>query len=219
MRITSTSIPRNRIQNSPRPAPHPIIETASSPTVPRVPRNEGGYTLVEALVTLLIVLLVTAGVAGGVAFAQRQFEQSIAISESKVLYSTLENAIRNEIAYADLVSVDGDAVRFTSMNYADESGEDPMWELATVDGESISTDGKGEVALVRNGTGGLIMARLLPSTAYTHGMSASVDAEEATIGTETPAIKVLLKIYSASDTEMLNEEFAVIPENATITHD
>lgn len=180
--------------------------------------DDGGYTLVEALVTLLIVLLVTAGVAGGVAFAQRQFERSIALSESKVLYSTLENAIRNEIAYADLISAEGGTVRFTSMNYADESGEDPMWELAAVDGDHMATGGRGEIALVRNGTGGLIMARLLPSTAYTREMTASVDTEETTIGGETPAIKVSIGIYSASGSEMLGEDFTVIPENAAIAH-
>ena len=122
-------------------------------------------------------------------------------------------------AYADLVSTDGSTVRFTSMNYADESGEDPMWSLAAVQDGHMTADGKGEIALVRNGEGGTIVAKLLPSTAYTHEIVASANATETTIEPDgTPAIKVSVTLYDRKGTELVHEEFSVIPENATIEH-
>lgn len=175
-----------------------------------------GYTLVEALATMVIVLLITMGVATGIGFAQRQFGASMTTSESKVLYSTLENAIRNEICYADMVVYDGSDVRFTSLNYSREEGSDPTWRIVAVDGDgNLSTDGRGEIALYRDGEGGgSIIERLLAGTAYTRGMTASVST--ARDADDDRLVYVDLTIYDGHGQVAVTGEFVVKTVNTTV---
>lgn len=189
--------------------------TSTSPTS----RGQGGYTLVEAVVTLLIVVMVTMCVATGVAFAQRQFDLSMAMSESKVLCSTLENAIRNEIRYANIVDARGGAVRFTSLNYADTSGEDPTWELGVERNGIVVPGGYGEVVLHRTGADGEIVSELLPSTAYTRGMTAAVGTGVTADAEGRKAVEVTLSVYNGKGEELLSEEFSVLPENTDVMTD
>jgi len=74
-----------------------------------------GMSLAETLCAIIILLLATGGMAGGIQFATQEFSKSMIRSESKVLYSTLESAIKNELQYVSvapetdgiIVSVDG----------------------------------------------------------------------------------------------------------------
>lgn len=194
-----------------------VALTGSEPPTGRS-RHTSGYTLVESLVALIIVSLITMCVATGVSMAQRQFTLSMASSESKVLYSTLENLIRNEIAYADIVTYEGGDVWFSSLNYANEGGDNPTWKLVAVDEHGVSSDGRGEIALCREGTDGQpVLERLLASTAYTRGMTASVSTSVSggTGGKPTLAV-VSLSIYDGTGLELISEDFSVRPQNTEV---
>ena len=188
----------------------------STTSTPPANRGQGGYTLAESVVTLLIVVMVTMCVATGVAFAQRQFNASMQMSEPKVLCSTLESAIRNEICYATLVDASGGAVRFTSANYADASGENPMWELGVSRDGVIVPGGRGEAVLHRVGDGGTIVSPLLPETAYSRGMTVSVATGISRDGEGRSAVRVTLHAYDNKGEELAEDVFSVVPANTEV---
>jgi Tfp pilus assembly protein PilV len=89
-------------------------------------RKRSGYSLAESLLALLIILLLSAGIAGGVAFAVRQYNEAMIRSEAKVLCSSLSNVLRNELSItSDINPPPGDEGKvriqgFISPNYAGE---------------------------------------------------------------------------------------------------
>ena len=92
-----------------------------------------GMTLTETLVALLIVSLVSMAVAVGVTSAIQVYHRSVEFSDTQVLFSTLTQAVTDELRYARDVEVregTNDVTSFTSMNYgagcsfaSDEKGQ------------------------------------------------------------------------------------------------
>lgn len=59
--------------------------------------NNSGFSIAEALCAIIILLLATSGIVAGVQYASQEYKRSMDNSESKVLYSTLETVISNEL--------------------------------------------------------------------------------------------------------------------------
>ena len=62
-------------------------------------RGSRGVTLTETLCTVLIVLLISAMLAVGVRFAVRTYRESMELSETELLCSTLTAAISDKLRY------------------------------------------------------------------------------------------------------------------------
>ena len=67
-------------------------------------RGSRGVTLTETLCTVLIVLLISAMLAVGVRFAVRTYRESMELSETELLCSTLTVAISDKLRYSGDVS-------------------------------------------------------------------------------------------------------------------
>ena len=78
-------------------------------------RSRRGLTLTETLVTLLIVSLVSGAVVTGVSSASKVYRQSVALSESHLLTTTLVQAISDELRFAKNIAADGST--FTSATF------------------------------------------------------------------------------------------------------
>lgn len=63
-------------------------------------RGRRGVTLTETLCTVLIVLLISAMLAVGVRFAVRTYRESMELSETELLCSTLTAAISDKLRYS-----------------------------------------------------------------------------------------------------------------------
>lgn len=63
-------------------------------------RGSRGVTLTETLCTVLIVLLISAMLAVGVRFAVRTYRESMELSETELLCSTLTAAISDKLRYS-----------------------------------------------------------------------------------------------------------------------
>ena len=103
-------------------------------------RGSRGMTLTETLCTVLVVLLISAMLAVGVRFAVRTYRESMELSETELLCSTLTAAISDKLRY----SGDVDGGFFAGVGAADGSGA-----FHIEDGEVIiETIGKEKVKLL-----------------------------------------------------------------------
>lgn len=172
-------------------------------------KNRRGASLAEMMLAVLLLLLVTGMLTTGIVFASNSFARSLKRSESKVLYSTLENVIRNELANTQQVvlgaaEADGSRslLRFFSSNYAIR--EDLSSFVVLPIGST-----RGQLALGTESE----YNRLLSSSAYTLSMTASVDVRYYP---DPSHFRVWLKIYDASGSVLIGDAFDVLPFNDLI---
>ncbi|MBQ7161888.1 MAG: hypothetical protein IJR90_09295 [Clostridia bacterium] len=169
-------------------------------------RDRRGFTLGETMAATVILLLLSGAMATGVALATSQFGKSMVRSESKVLYSTLQNVVKNELANTKTVvlgssNADGSyqVTQFFSQNYA---AHDSLSHFV------ILPEGSeyGELALGSDTE----TNKLLSSSAYTYGLGASVE-----VGYFRTAgyFRVNLTIWSQDGDRLISEPFDVIPLN------
>lgn len=155
--------------------------------------DAAGFTLTEVLATVIVVGLVSGGLATAVTVGSRQFSQSMAMSESKMLYSMLEQELKNDLAYTtEILSNDSGMnheYRVTGYGSHYHSSDKRLYLRAlSEDGNSVvsptasgnegdegqrDVTGAGQLALcssdnidVRN--------RLISSAAYNYGLKAKV---------------------------------------------
>ena len=177
-----------------------------------------GFTLAEALVTVLIVLLVTAGLSVGVAFAARQYTASMNVSEAKMLESTLATVISNELEQTTSIVLGSrsgeesyEVEKFYSPTYAEETD---YVSLKTIDGAAVNGKSYGELAF---GIGDNPDAwnKLISSKSYTRDLGAYADiVYTPTVLPGKPAhFTVMISIASKSGSELVTDTFDVIPLN------
>ena len=130
------------------------------------------------------------------------------VSESKVLYSTLENILRNELSYADTIVVSDGTVLFTSSNYSSSQYNADGGEYAKC--WHVGAEG-GHIVLLRDMSPS---QPLITDSAYTYDMTASV---QVTASPDNSYIHVVLSIYDKNGNPLIeNEPFDVRPLNTTI---
>lgn len=165
-------------------------------------KSSGGYSLAETLVAVLILLLVSAGLATGMTLASRQYRRSILSSESKILASTLNAVIENELANTPEKKVDGGSVYFYSPNYGGENRTFCLTE---------ESNGYGKVALADSPDGTGDVMPLVSSSCYANGMGAKVSVTWE--GSGRGYFHVVLTIGDSAGEELLTTTSDVLPLN------
>ena len=115
-------------------------------------RGSCGVTLTETLCTVLIVLLISAMLAVGVRFAVRTYRESMELSETELLCSTLTTAISDKLRYSGEV---GDNMFIQGVGATGSDG-----------GGSFVINGDGEVVI----QAGDEEFKLLGSASYPQGL-------------------------------------------------
>ena len=78
-------------------------------------RARGGFTISEALATVLIVGLVSIILAGGIVLATRHYTQSMSASEGHMLYSSLQQILETELSYTSTYTYSSSAENVDSV--------------------------------------------------------------------------------------------------------
>ena len=116
-------------------------------------RGSRGVTLTETLCTVLIVLLISAMLAVGVRFAVRTYRESMELSETELLCSTLTAAISDKLRYSGEV---GQNMFIQGVGTTDSGG-----------GGSFAISDDGEVVIQTTDSKEF---RLLGSASYPQGL-------------------------------------------------
>lgn len=167
-------------------------------------RRKTGYTLAESLIAILLIALISMGLATGVAFGVRQYNNSVTRSEARILCSTLTSVITDELS-----SIQGSCSKSESGNTVSYHSE-----RYGVSGE-LKADG-GHICIGDT--------KLIPDAAYSTTMqlraAVEVTPSPATAGSEVTRFTVRLTIQSPDRTSVYKKEiettFDVIPLN-TVT--
>ena len=149
-------------------------------------RGSRGVTLTETLCTVLIVLLISAMLAVGVRFAVRTYRESMELSETELLCSTLTAAISDKLRYC---TVETDAVFIQGVGYVKGTAEN----IFTVNSDS------GQVYLGEN--------KLLGVYAYPEGLKVK-DFSVKYDGTKR-IFTVAFQIEDGRDTKLAEADFQV----------
>ena len=156
------------------------------PAAARASRAKQGFTLVELLCAIVVLLLVSALMVTGIQLGIRALNKSVSASEARVLCSTLQTTVSDELRYAGTTQRDGNAITFFSQNY---SGE----------GVGFSADEEGHVLLGEK--------KLLPNNAYPHGLRATVQLTDYDSGRRV--FSVAVTVTNASGTVLAETAFEV----------
>lgn len=197
--------------------------------------QRAGFTLSELLTTVIIVGLVTSLVAGGATLATNHFSRSVALSESFMLYSTLEQVLDNELSFTETIygakigesntyEVDG----FQSWNYlfidAPASAGEGGGEGAGA-GSSVGTyylmmvgpDGKGQDASVSSAFGQLAFCaqdgsspnKILSPSSYNNNLVARVDTLVYDAASRLFTVRLLIAQAGDTGNPLVDETFTV----------
>ena len=174
-------------------------------------RGHKGFSIAETLVALLIVSLLSMGIATGVAFATKQYRQSVIRSESKVLCSTLSSIIRDELLNANFV-YSGSPMGIDSQNYnaADSSGKRCIMMQTGEDTYSYGDSAYGLICMADQGTKAKPL-ELIPAAAYSaYGLKANAKAQyDATGG----YFNVEIHVRNSKGDDQAEARFIVVPLN------
>lgn len=146
-----------------------------------------GFTLTEALTTVIIVGLVTTILAGGIGLATRQYTQQMSNSEAQMLYSSLQKILDTELRFVDNFTCDahGNVTDFESKHYmaqgpdlANMKKTTKLSSLTRLPGDIMVPTNPGTPGQLAMATGyddaSELYNPLLPSAAYNYGLQASV---------------------------------------------
>lgn len=173
----------------------------------RAARSERGFTITEALATIVIVGLVTSILASGIALATRQYAISMATSESQMLYSSLQRVIDTELRYTDKIYVEnGEVVGFDSTHYYAKDNNSTPYLCVTDDDGKVKEGGEyGKLAFASGRGKEALTNPLLGSGSYNYGLEASVKITYA-----EPYFTVKLSISNnGGKTTLVDESFSV----------
>lgn len=194
-----------------------------------------GFTLTEALTTVIIVGLVTSILAGGIGLASKQYVQQVSNSEAQMLYSSLQKILDTELRFVETFTCDasGNVTDFESKHYmAQGKGNDPNTMEATTKLSTLTRlPGDVMIPQIPSKPGQLAMATgyntadalynlLLPSAAYSYGLQASV--KEFTYNSASNYFTLRLVISrpdgeTADGQVLIDKTFTVRPLNYSVT--
>ena len=108
-------------------------------------RGSRGVTLTETLCTVLIVLLISAMLAVGVRFAVRTYRESMELSETELLCSTLTAAISDKLRYSGEV---GQNMFIQGVGTTDSEEFRLLGSASYPQGLRVRTTGTGETGFI-----------------------------------------------------------------------
>ena len=198
-------------------------------------RGKSGYSIAESLLALLIVALLSIGIAAGVAFGVRQYNEAMSLSEARVLCSTLASVVRGELSVVPeaWTAGDGTVVAFRKSIDRDFSSDEEK-EAAqkrnfyaaeiteTNSGEAINVKDPGaygEIVLATNPTKAYPDPVLSSATYSQYKLQANVAIKAEQAGNEVKTFLVTISIRTKDGTERTSETFQVIPLNKVIAND
>ena len=195
--------------------------------------NNRGMTLSELLVAMLIMLLVSTGMAQGIQIATVQYKKAMIRSESKILSSTLESIISNELSNTGTVTLSATplstekpteypVISFFSWTYAITDAETGFYSVDVVknasnDDDQASAYSYQEAAdcgelLLGTKTGTTITGNLLLSSASYSSYHLGAKVASLTYDTTQNVFHVTLEV-SDKNGYTLETPFDVIPLN------
>ena len=182
-----------------------------------------GFTITEALATVIIVGLVTAILAGGIGLATSQYTKSMRSSESQMLYSSLQKILDTELRFTKTYAADasGNITGFESKHYKakeiDQGGIAVKKETSALCTVPVGGDGKtanepttpGMLGMASAIGQGVVTNTFLGSGAYNYGLEACV--KSLTYDAAGRCFKVRLAITQGSDdaNPLIDETFTV----------
>lgn len=156
----------------------------------RILSDKKGITLSELLATTAIVVLIFASVSLMIKVSTETYKDSVSMSESRMLCSTLTSVIADELRYAGTVTTDhsGNLVSFFSRNYGSDGAS------------TFETNGDGQLTL-----GG---EELLSKSAYVYNTRARVKVKFI-----DGVFRVELTVTNGGGDVMVKNNFEVMPLN------
>lgn len=193
-----------------------IMSTRLTTLLRRLKTDKRGYTLTEALVTMLLVAVVTAAMSTGIAFAARQMTSSLELSEGVVLQSTLKNVVANELAVTSDATVanapgsDGlyALTNFFSVNYGDVEAASQFVVIDQSGNQKASSAGFGQLAIAS----GSKVKKLISQASYTNGLQAQLSVAfcpASSSASSSAYFKAKLTIVNAQGKTVTEDTFDV----------
>lgn len=200
-----------------------VTSAAAGPGRSRTPWGKAGFTITEALATVVIVGLVTAILAGGIGLATSQYTKSMSNSEAQMLYSSLQKILDTELRFTKTYVADagGNVTGFESKHYKakeiDQGGTAVAKETSALCTVPVGGDGKtanepgtpGMLGMASALGQGAVTNTFLGSGAYNYGLKACV--KSLTYESGSRCFKVRLAITQGSDeaSPLVDETFTV----------
>lgn len=156
-------------------------------------RRSPGFTLTELLAALLILVMLTVILSSGLPVAVKVYRESVFVSESEILASTLNTALGDILRYA------------TDIQGADGPRFDTATDASIIDGSIAADDG----VLVIVKADGSVDRPLLNKAAYT-----SLRAEDFSLSFSGGSFSGSYRLVSTQDPALAKEVvFAFAPLN------
>lgn len=178
-----------------------------------------GFTLTEALATVIIVGLVTIVMAGGISLASSQFTQSIAHSQAQQLYSSLAQTLDNDLRYTTKYYGSDDAVTgyesiahgMSDTNKDIDISERKLYLRSLSSSGDIQTcDAPGELALCNESKDHQVKNRLVGKGSYNNGLKARVESFSYDSSKQLFTIELVISRQNGdTSTELLRKTFTV----------
>lgn len=180
-------------------------------------KNSDGFTLTEVLATVIILGFVTSLVATAVTVGTQQFARSMAASESRMLLSSLQQDLKNDLTYTTTAfrgdRSDGgweDITGYYSSHHGYKKERLYIKALDSNGGIENASEGAvtgyGQLALCTRD--GKIKNRLLGKAAYNYGLTACV--KELKYSDSEKLYKVTLSISDGNaGTSSVEETFTI----------
>lgn len=190
----------------------PCVDRGEGHNADRTARQAAGFTLTEALATVIIVGLVTIMLASGITLATRQYTNSLASSQSQMLYSSLQQVLDTELRYTtEVFTKDGNVIGFTSKHYI-AKGNDVTNLLVTISAEDEVQlmSRPGELALSNSfDQDETAVNRLLGGGAYNYALRASVQLFSYNSTTQDFSVSLFITKGDDIDNPLVKGEFTV----------
>ena len=180
-------------------------------------KASGGFTLTEALATVIVVGLVSAAMVTAVTVGVQQYNRSMALSEAQQLYSSLSRLLDTDLRNSsvdqalkeatDVVDVTG----YQSKNFGNEmrlqlEALDDNDEVAMPTGRE--TTGFGQLALCSFDGDAEVENRLLGDKAYNRGLRAKVKSFTYNPENRYYSIELVVGIPGTDDEELVDQVFS-----------
>lgn len=179
-------------------------------------KASGGFTLTEALATVVVVGLVFVGMVTAVSVGVQQYNRSMALSEAQQLYSSLSRLLDTDLrtSPADGVKDATDLIDVTSYKSVKFGSEETVFLEALDDDDNVvqavdgETTGFGQLALCSHDEGNTVKNHLLGAKAYNRGLRAKVKSFTYDPSNHYYSIELVVGIPGTDSEELVDQTFS-----------
>lgn len=180
-------------------------------------KASGGFTLTEALATVVVVGLVSVGLVTAVTVGVQQYNRSMALSEAQQLYSSLSRLLDTDLRtspLADEASGAAGVVKITKYQSVKFGSEKTVFLEALDDDDNVvnaaegETTGFGQLALCSHDEGNTVKNHLLGAKAYNRGLRAKVKSFTYNPSNNYYSIELVVGIPGTDSEELVDQTFS-----------